>query len=65
MKILESIWDWVDDSPEHVAVFALICIFVAFFWKTLLGIAFWYLVFPGSFALTYAAWRWYKLRIKG
>lgn len=62
MKTLAAIWDWIDDSPKHVIVFSVGCILAAIFWKTLLGIAFWFVVCPGSFVLTYGAYRWWKKR---
>jgi hypothetical protein len=62
MSILYAIWDWVDDSPKHVMVFAVGCILAATFWKAILGIAFWIIVCPGSFALGYGMYRWWKKR---
>jgi len=59
---LLKIWDWIDDSPKHVAVAAVVIILGAVFWKALLGMAFWFVVCPGSFALAYAGYNWWKKR---
>jgi hypothetical protein len=60
--VVKTSWTWINDRPINFVIFGAACWAVAVFWQPLLTAAFWYTVTPGSFVLTYGAYRWWKNR---
>lgn len=62
VDVAKRVWDWADDRPMNFIIFAAACYLAVLLWEPLMTAFFWYLVTPGSFALTYGVWRWWKKR---